>query len=275
MPPPDLVHVFPGDTEVSRRLRALDWSTTPFGPPDRWTPPLRTATAMCLASAQPMLLWWGPRFVLLYNDASINVLGDRHPTVLGRSGIEAWGDYWNCLEPVLSHVHGQGVTVTVDGCSFVPILGEQGIDGILASGLPPVDALPVPNSERRQRILIVDDDDEVGRSLKNGLARHGYCVALAHDAPMALYIAREFRPEVVLVDVGLPIVDGFELSRRLRNRYGHLVLVTMTEDVSETERSRSLAAGCLTHLAKPHAIDELDRLLDALEPSLARSTKDF
>jgi hypothetical protein len=50
-------------------IRARDWSTTPIGPADGWSPSLRTALSICLESRFPILIWWGPEFVMLYNDA--------------------------------------------------------------------------------------------------------------------------------------------------------------------------------------------------------------
>jgi len=63
--------IFPGDSEIARRLRAVDWSLTEFGPTERWSSTLRTVVGICLTATEPMLVWWGPKFAFLYNDASI------------------------------------------------------------------------------------------------------------------------------------------------------------------------------------------------------------
>jgi hypothetical protein len=91
----DLNQLFPGDGEMARRMRALDWSATPLGPVAQWSQSLKTAVALCLASRFPILLWWGPQLVELYNDAYRPVLGDtKHPGALGAPGRDLWPEIW-------------------------------------------------------------------------------------------------------------------------------------------------------------------------------------
>src|SRR5689334_18920760 len=83
--------LFPGDSEMARRMRALDWSATDLSAPEEWPAHLRSAVQLCLTSRFPILLWWGPRFSILYNDAYIPFLGSaKHPRALGRPGEECW-----------------------------------------------------------------------------------------------------------------------------------------------------------------------------------------
>ena len=104
-----LERVFPGDSELARRLRAVDWSTRTLGPPEEWPPNLRTSLSICLTSRAPIVLWWGADFTILYNDAFIPFLGEaRHPRVLGRPGREAWSDSWNIIGPMLEGVRATG-----------------------------------------------------------------------------------------------------------------------------------------------------------------------
>ena len=79
-------------------VRGLDWSNTYLGPTELWSPSLRLATDVVLASAFPMALRWGPEFVLLYNDAYRPILGDKHPWALGRPAREAWSEVWPQIE---------------------------------------------------------------------------------------------------------------------------------------------------------------------------------
>ena len=65
---PALKQVFAGDTEMARRMRALDWSSTPLGPVGDWPPALLTSVSICLDCAFPIFVWWGPELVILYND---------------------------------------------------------------------------------------------------------------------------------------------------------------------------------------------------------------
>ena len=69
---------------VGELIRARDWAATPIGPADRWSPSLRTALSICLESRFPILIWWGPEFVMLYNDAYAPLIGSKHPAALGQ-----------------------------------------------------------------------------------------------------------------------------------------------------------------------------------------------
>src|SRR5688572_21876480 len=77
--------IFVGGSEMARRMRALDWSTTDFGAPESWPDHLRLAVSLCLTSRYPIIVWWGPQLSVLYNDAYIPILGSvKHPRSLGR-----------------------------------------------------------------------------------------------------------------------------------------------------------------------------------------------
>src|SRR2546428_1951084 len=86
-------------------MRGIDWSATPLGPVERWPLTLRSALSVCLDSPLPMMIWWGPELVALYNDAYRTMLGSRqHPEALGRPGRECWLDVWNVIGPMLKGV---------------------------------------------------------------------------------------------------------------------------------------------------------------------------
>ena len=84
---------------MSAFVDAHDWSATPLGARDAWSPSLKLATDIILASAFPMALRWGTDFVLVYNDAYRPILGDKHPWALGRPAREAWSEVWDQIEP--------------------------------------------------------------------------------------------------------------------------------------------------------------------------------
>ena len=86
-------------TEMHRRVVETDWTATPLGPVEQWSPTVRTAVGICLASRVPMLLMLGPELVMLYNDGYREALGPRHPGALGRTVPEVWSEIWPVLAP--------------------------------------------------------------------------------------------------------------------------------------------------------------------------------
>jgi PAS domain S-box-containing protein len=122
------------------------------------------------------------------------------------------------------------------------------------------------------RMLIVDDNRDAADSLAMLLRITGNEIRTAYDGVEALQVAGEFRPEVVLLDIGLPKVDGHEVARRLRREpWGQRVcLIAVTGWSDESDRARSRAAGFDHHLVKPLDTAHLNQLLDSVERS-ARS----
>jgi len=94
-----------GGGEMGALIRARDWSRSPLGPLESWQQSLRTAVGMLLPSRAQIILFWGPDFVVLYNDAYRPVFGGKHPDALGRPGREAWSEIWDAqLGPLLEGV---------------------------------------------------------------------------------------------------------------------------------------------------------------------------
>src|SRR5215467_14457252 len=84
-----------GGGEMGERMRALDWSRTPLGPPPTWPQSLRSTVSMLLPSRAQIVLFWGPELTVLYNDAYRPVFGAKHPQVLGCPGRDAWSEIWD------------------------------------------------------------------------------------------------------------------------------------------------------------------------------------
>jgi PAS domain S-box-containing protein len=103
-------------------VRTRDWSRTPLGPIDGWSPSLRTAMSLCLGSRHPMFLWWGPSLVNLYNDAYIPILGQRHPSGLGRRARELWREVWSTVGPQVEAAMTRG---EASWCERVPLVVER------------------------------------------------------------------------------------------------------------------------------------------------------
>jgi signal transduction histidine kinase/ActR/RegA family two-component response regulator len=120
-----------------------------------------------------------------------------------------------------------------------------------------------------RRVLVVDDNVSAAQSLAMVLKLEGYDVQVAHDGAVVLDATRRFRPEVVLLDIGLPNMDGYELARRLRQEQdlgaGIALLVAVTGYAEDEARRHSQEAGFDHHLVKPIDPDALLALLSSLE----------
>ena len=95
-------------------MRAKDWSATPLGLPETWPRSLRMIVGLMLANRFPMLLWWGPDYLTLYNDPYRPVLGDKHPGSLGQPGRECWSAIWDILKPLVDTPFGGGPSTWSD-----------------------------------------------------------------------------------------------------------------------------------------------------------------
>jgi len=90
-----------GGGEMGEHIRALDWSGTPLGTPETWSVSLRMMVSLLLANRFPMLLWWGPQYIQIYNDAYRPVLGSKHPQYLGRPVRECWSEIFDVIGPLI------------------------------------------------------------------------------------------------------------------------------------------------------------------------------
>jgi signal transduction histidine kinase/DNA-binding response OmpR family regulator len=119
------------------------------------------------------------------------------------------------------------------------------------------------------RILIVDDNRDAAQLLADSLQSLGHDVLVAHDGPSALGLAANFRPDVALLDLGLPVMDGFELGQRLRTDLAltDLVLMAVTGYAQEADRRRTIAAGFHGHLVKPVDVLHVNEIVRELIPT--------
>jgi PAS domain S-box-containing protein len=113
-----------------------------------------------------------------------------------------------------------------------------------------------------RRILVVDDNEDAAEMLSLVLTKLGHTVRIANDGVAALALAPAFEPDVAVLDLGLPIMDGFELAGRLRHsRASALRLIAVTGYGQAEDRARTAAAGFAHHLVKPVDIAELEAAL--------------
>jgi signal transduction histidine kinase len=122
-----------------------------------------------------------------------------------------------------------------------------------------------PRSARTTRVLVVDDNIDAARTLQELLTMRGHEVAVASDGLSALNLAREFRPLIALLDIGLPVIDGYELCRRLQEELGRdaVCTIAVTGYGQDSDGLRAREAGFDHHLVKPVALDALIPLIES------------
>jgi signal transduction histidine kinase/ActR/RegA family two-component response regulator len=164
-------------------------------------------------------------------------------------------------------LHGGRVTVKSAGVG----MGSEFVVELPAApgaGLAAPAALPIiARQGAPRRVLIVDDNVDAAASLGRALAHLGHEVQTAHDAPTALRLARSLRPEVALLDIGLPVMDGYELGSRLREAQPAgepLYLFAISGYGLDSDRRRSAGAGFHHHFVKPVDVAQLVRLIGEL-----------
>ena len=115
----------------------------------------------------------------------------------------------------------------------------------------------------KRRILVVDDNVDAAVSLSRLLAILGHEVEVARDGPSAVYLARSMRPDVVLLDIGLPGADGFQVAEILRRETdtASMKIIAVTGGGREDDRQRSQESGFDHYLLKPVEIGFLESLL--------------
>ena len=101
----------PDDTDSGRLVRSINWAATPLGDPDTWSPVLRMMVPFVLANRFPQLLWWGPDYIQIYNDAYAPILGAKHPRAMGIATRDCWTEIWDVLRPLIdTPFHGGPAT---------------------------------------------------------------------------------------------------------------------------------------------------------------------
>lgn len=104
--------------EMARLIGSFDWSRTSIGPVTEWPQHLRSAVDIMLGADLQIVMFWGPQFLALYNDAYAPTIGDKHPHALGRPAREYWAELWTDLEPLLKRVLETGETVSAKDRPF-------------------------------------------------------------------------------------------------------------------------------------------------------------
>ncbi|HTU59597.1 MAG TPA: ATP-binding protein, partial [Polyangiales bacterium] len=189
--------------------------------------------------------------------------------VQGKQSIErAQGGLGLGLAIVRSIVERHGGTVSAHSAG----LGQGSEFVVRLPAIPPEEAaletparttpLELPGVGQL-RILVVDDNEDAAEMLARVLTSHGHHVVTAHDGFEALQLAGTHNFDVALLDIGLPVIDGYELARRLRSlpSFADTRLIAVTGYGQESDRARSAAAGFDEHLVKPVTMDQLSTII--------------
>jgi PAS domain S-box-containing protein len=165
----------------------------------------------------------------------------------------------------LVELHGGAISVASEGVGLgsefvvrLPVLARR-------EKTPPASGPSAPTDPGgRLRILLVDDSRDATKTLGTILEMRGHEIASVGDGPTAIERAVSWAPDVVMLDIGLPGMDGYQVGQRLRQHRGsdRLKMIALTGYGGEEARSRSLQAGFDYHLVKPVNFDELYKILD-------------
>jgi signal transduction histidine kinase/CheY-like chemotaxis protein len=190
-----------------------------------------------------------------------------HDPVYGGLGIGL------ALARSLAELHGATLTAASEGegkgSVFTLRVACAAEDSVPAPASPPSPGGKPP----RLRILVVDDNADAALTLAELLALEGQETHVAHDGPSAVDAAKRLRPDVVILDIGLPGFDGLEAARRLRAdpTLKGLLLVALSGWVHPDDRARSREAGFDHHLAKPVQLEDLELVLLDARPDGGRT----
>ncbi|GAB6851467.1 CheR family methyltransferase [Paraburkholderia kururiensis] len=163
----------------------------------------------------------------------------------------------------LVELHGGSVRALSDGRTGSEFIVDLPLD--TTSPTIGRDAMPVPATALPKRILIVDDNADAGEALATLLTIAGHEVKTCLDGASGIAMTASFDPEVILLDIGLPDMDGYEVAQRLRaaDTGRHVTLIALTGYGLPVDRSRSAAEGFDHHLTKPVDPEDVVRLLAA------------
>ncbi|HEX2660820.1 MAG TPA: ATP-binding protein, partial [Polyangia bacterium] len=226
--------VFSGSSEMARRMREFDWSTTPLGAVASWPQSLRSAVSICIGSRFPIAIYWGPSLTLLYNDAWSPILGMKHPWALGQGAREVWPEIWTDIGPLFEQVMSTGESTYSEDAllpmyrhgyteecyfnfTFTPVHGEGGrIEGVFNAVIETTFRVV---SERRTRLLT-----RLGHRIAETRSAQAACVLAAEalvsateDVPFcALYLVEpDGRSAKLAGQAGLPADRGLTENVRL------------------------------------------------------------
>ena len=180
------------------------------------------------------------------------------------------------LVKALTELHGGSITAHSDGPGWGSLFTIRLPAAPLPTASLPAEKVtpPADGSETSSlRVLIVDDHRDIVDGLSRLLAAAGYDIRAALNPADAIALAESFRPRVAILDIGLPVMDGYALGAALRERLGDETpqLIALSGYNQPDDRRRSEDAGFMLHLAKPIDVDQLTDALANLDPNGSRA----
>jgi PAS domain S-box-containing protein len=134
-----------GGGEMGSLMRSMDWSKTPIGAVESWSPALRMVVRLLLANRFPLLLWWGPHYCQLYNDPYRPVLGAKHPASMGQPASECFPEIWGVIGPLIDTPFKGGPATWIDDLQLEYIRYDQLEEAHFTVAYSPVPDETVPS----------------------------------------------------------------------------------------------------------------------------------
>ncbi|MTH33177.1 PAS domain S-box protein [Paracoccus limosus] len=259
-----------GQNDLAHLIAALDWPTCPLGPKGEWPDCLRAAVDLILPTHAQIVIFAGPDYVALYNDAHAATIGNKHPRALGRPAREGWAELWSELEQMLRRVSTTGETVSaldrpfhIDrrgfleevrfDFSFSPIRDARGrIHAVLCIVAETTERLKALEAERRLAAIVSSSGDAIlGMDMQQRItawnrgaeALYGYAAAEVLGRPVTL-ILPEDRPDeedrIMAQIISGVRVDTHETQRRHKD--GSLIDVSLTVSPIHDHAGRIIGA---------------------------------
>lgn len=215
----------------------------------------------------------GPEVMVSVRDNGIGIPEESLPTIfdmfsqVDRSIERSTGGLGIGLALVkaLVEMHGGSVAVASKGQGMGSTFTVK-LPTLTSSAEPSFDVSPereITAGGPRRRILVVDDNRDSANSMAMMLKLIGNEVRIAHDGVEGIEAAEEFRPQIILMDVGMPRLTGYEATRRIREQpWGRSIfIIALTGWGQDGDKLRSQEAGCNGHLVKPVSLSDLENLL--------------
>ncbi|WP_050463986.1 ATP-binding protein [Herbaspirillum autotrophicum] len=218
----------------------------------------------------------GEHIVLRVVDSGVGISADMLPHVFDMFSQEAQSldrakggiGLGLAISRSLTQLHGGSISASSGGRDQGSVFTVRlpAATGVTATAIAHPRLPERANSGLSCPILVVDDNADAAQILSELLTFCGYQVRVAGDGPSALHVVQSFTPRIALLDIGLPIMDGYELAGHLRTQPGlaQLQMVALTGYGQATDRQRSAQAGFVRHLVKPVDIDTLEAVIREL-----------